>query len=555
MKGLLASVLLVVVAQSVAVASFLANEAFVEPPVLASGQTAPAAGELKSIHPSDPGSIAGIEGWSHGVTVGAGLEKISQPPRTALVMYEAERRIQQESAFPIAVGDVWEVEAQCEFPGPPYDSRAVEIELWAGAVSLSNPEQVTAGSELVGSFVVATTNWQGQANRWIPFGHVSVVKFTFQVPANSPLIGLNLVLSIRNLGGSIGASRWYLARLERASSAQYGGALDTRYGNGGAKISGLDATQPGSSTWTIPAPWEAATGHLRVSDPYSSSWVMLPKHMTGNGFGLRANTSNSLKWVIYPRSTEYIWVPIAAIVTTNATYFAAEEYVPANVWTTFVRPLQAKYWRRNHYLLGPVVSQATFANDLIGTQSVHLFVDYSSMPADTSISLAKFETDGAPQGGLTVNCSVITDGFVGSIGTSPNARQAYMYQYDQGVPVGRGRLVGSIGDPEGITIRGAIPGTFETYSDGDQFLRTHCGTVTIPVSVDDPMGGTIRLRNGDIDDDGSISVFDYIALSDSFDSAPGEANWDPRADLDGDSVISIFDYIILSDNFDLTDDL
>lgn len=57
---------------------------------------------------------------------------------------------------------------------------------------------------------------------------------------------------------------------------------------------------------------------------------------------------------------------------------------------------------------------------------------------------------------------------------------------------------------------------------------------------------------GDIDGDGVVSVLDYIDLSDSFDSIPGDANWNPAADLDGDEVISIYDYIVLSDNFDRT---
>ncbi len=61
---------------------------------------------------------------------------------------------------------------------------------------------------------------------------------------------------------------------------------------------------------------------------------------------------------------------------------------------------------------------------------------------------------------------------------------------------------------------------------------------------------TIDVVLGDVDDDDAITVFDYIALSDSFDSSPGEPNWDPRCDLDLDGSITVFDYIILSLNFD-----
>lgn len=62
--------------------------------------------------------------------------------------------------------------------------------------------------------------------------------------------------------------------------------------------------------------------------------------------------------------------------------------------------------------------------------------------------------------------------------------------------------------------------------------------------------GTITFVSGDIDDDNVIGVFDYLRLSDAFDSGVGDATWDPATDLDGDEVISVFDYLILSENFD-----
>lgn len=57
---------------------------------------------------------------------------------------------------------------------------------------------------------------------------------------------------------------------------------------------------------------------------------------------------------------------------------------------------------------------------------------------------------------------------------------------------------------------------------------------------------------GDVDGDGDVSIYDYIRLSDAFDSMPGDANWNWGADLDRDDVVSIYDYIELSDNFDRT---
>jgi len=70
------------------------------------------------------------------------------------------------------------------------------------------------------------------------------------------------------------------------------------------------------------------------------------------------------------------------------------------------------------------------------------------------------------------------------------------------------------------------------------------------VSDDGVTNLSFTLVNGDIDGDNAITVFDYDALSQAFDSMPGDANWNPAADLDGDGTISVFDYDILSQNFD-----
>jgi hypothetical protein len=56
--------------------------------------------------------------------------------------------------------------------------------------------------------------------------------------------------------------------------------------------------------------------------------------------------------------------------------------------------------------------------------------------------------------------------------------------------------------------------------------------------------------NGDCDGDNSVTIFDYIILSDSFDKSTGDSGFDARSDLDGDGTVSIFDYTYLSDNFE-----
>jgi len=78
-----------------------------------------------------------------------------------------------------------------------------------------------------------------------------------------------------------------------------------------------------------------------------------------------------------------------------------------------------------------------------------------------------------------------------------------------------------------------------------------------------PQTVVFDLINGDIDNDNSVTVFDYDKLSLYFDKSSVDADWStadtdgvrPRdADLDGDLSVSVFDYDILSRNFDLTGD-
>ncbi len=72
--------------------------------------------------------------------------------------------------------------------------------------------------------------------------------------------------------------------------------------------------------------------------------------------------------------------------------------------------------------------------------------------------------------------------------------------------------------------------------------------------------GVWAIKSGDIDRDNVVTIFDYIELSNAFDTAASfeSANLVPNfnryADLDGDGNVTIFDYIILSNNFDVSGD-
>ena len=55
-----------------------------------------------------------------------------------------------------------------------------------------------------------------------------------------------------------------------------------------------------------------------------------------------------------------------------------------------------------------------------------------------------------------------------------------------------------------------------------------------------------RVRSRDINDDGTVDIYDAIRLAIAFGSEPGDDNWNPKADLNQDGIIDIFDAIIMA---------
>ncbi len=93
-----------------------------------------------------------------------------------------------------------------------------------------------------------------------------------------------------------------------------------------------------------------------------------------------------------------------------------------------------------------------------------------------------------------------------------------------------------------------------TASSVDVFAKapTHLRLLKAGYSVGSP--ANFALINGDVDADNSVTIFDYIELSGSFDLNVGDSGFVDGADLDKDGSVTIFDYIILSDNFDKSGD-
>lgn len=101
---------------------------------------------------------------------------------------------------------------------------------------------------------------------------------------------------------------------------------------------------------------------------------------------------------------------------------------------------------------------------------------------------------------------------------------------------------------EGGTFRFFAPrhGVFDLSVKVSHWLRR---TVAVDTSQGSVTDLHISLRNGDIDADNEVTLFDFGALVSAFGSMPGDPNWNPNADLDGDEEVTLFDFGVLVRNF------
>jgi hypothetical protein len=88
------------------------------------------------------------------------------------------------------------------------------------------------------------------------------------------------------------------------------------------------------------------------------------------------------------------------------------------------------------------------------------------------------------------------------------------------------------------------------------------GNVTVSLAFDgsnmtDAQKNSLKMMQytpipGDINDDGTVDIYDAILLSSAFNSQSGSKNWNANADINGDGIVDIYDAIILSNYFGQT---
>lgn len=93
----------------------------------------------------------------------------------------------------------------------------------------------------------------------------------------------------------------------------------------------------------------------------------------------------------------------------------------------------------------------------------------------------------------------------------------------------------------------SLSGTYDLYCKSSHWLRKKRSSVVITSNVS---GVDFALVNGDVDGDNQVTLLDYDAFSEAYDSTVGDGNFNPEADLDGDGSVTLLDYDIFSSHFD-----
>ncbi len=120
----------------------------------------------------------------------------------------------------------------------------------------------------------------------------------------------------------------------------------------------------------------------------------------------------------------------------------------------------------------------------------------------------------------------------------------------------------TLGANGAYTFNTSLNGNYNVSVTGLSALRKANASVAI-TSGSNVSNLDFAVKLGDIDQDNTVTVFDYGVLSDYFDHSSADADWTtvggngfaPKAaDIDLDGAVTVFDYGIISDNFDLNGD-
>lgn len=97
------------------------------------------------------------------------------------------------------------------------------------------------------------------------------------------------------------------------------------------------------------------------------------------------------------------------------------------------------------------------------------------------------------------------------------------------------------------SITTSLNGNFDVFIKSSHWLRKVVSNVSITSSG--ATGVNATLKNGDVNNDNTVSLADFALLRNAFGSTSSSGNWNADADLNGDGTVSLADFAIMRNNF------
>ncbi|MBL8086443.1 MAG: hypothetical protein JNM85_00025 [Chthonomonas sp.] len=111
----------------------------------------------------------------------------------------------------------------------------------------------------------------------------------------------------------------------------------------------------------------------------------------------------------------------------------------------------------------------------------------------------------------------------------------------------------SVNSSGAYTLTNIQNGTYDILISGAGYLDRKIANVA-PLTAN-VTNANAALFRGNINNDGTIDLFDYLIFSNAYDTVPSDTAWNAAADLNGDLSVDFFDYLVLSANYEKDADI
>lgn len=95
----------------------------------------------------------------------------------------------------------------------------------------------------------------------------------------------------------------------------------------------------------------------------------------------------------------------------------------------------------------------------------------------------------------------------------------------------------------------ALRGTYDVAFKASHWLRS---VSTVNINETGISTVNVSLRNGDVNGSNDVDLFDYLLMSDAFDTSVGDTKFSTSADLNGDNMVDFFDYLVFSESYEIS---